>query len=109
MTQAFFNYIITLYLSLCIGILFRKYKQRLTVPLFAAAIILPLISVSGRQLLSLMLVNCNSYFFVLLFCGVICWEISQSFYAKSCCPIFAVAGLEVPVTWLLYGSGVMVL
>jgi putative PEP-CTERM system histidine kinase len=107
MTPQLFSIIsIILNVSLCIGILFRNYKQNLTIPLFAAAILLPLIPVTGEKLISSDASELIIHsFFALLFGGtIVLGDISSRFLRKDV-SVIRIGGFELPTTWLLYIVG----
>lgn len=104
--QVFSVISIFLNLVLCSGILFRQYKQGLAVLLFLAAMLFPLLPLTGIHLLSL---GTDAFYIRLLFLEilvavVIFSNISMCFMRKNvllvqCC------GWKFPATWLLYGAG----
>jgi putative PEP-CTERM system histidine kinase len=107
MTPQLFSIIsITVNILLCIGILFRNYKQKLTVPLFTAAILLPLIPVTGELLItsdaSGLIIRT---FFALMFGGaIVLGDISSRFLRKDV-SVIKISRFELSITWLLYGIG----
>lgn len=109
MTPQLFSIIsIIINVLLCIGILFRNYKHRLTVPLFAAAVTFPLIPLAGRQLI---LTDASTLaihtFFLLLFAGATLLANISTFFMRKDVPSTAIGSVKLSNTWILYGTGII--
>jgi putative PEP-CTERM system histidine kinase len=88
---------------LCIAILFRQYRQGMTIPFFLAAVILPLFPLAAINCVSTG--NSIRWMMVLLCVGtVLLVDISNKFMRKNIISV-SVARMQVSSTWLMYGLG----
>jgi putative PEP-CTERM system histidine kinase len=96
---------IVINIFLCVAILFRQYKQRLTIPLFLAAITLPVFPVVG--------INCITngfrihWMMLLITIGTILLvDISNKFMRKNILEGSSTQKSRSP-SWVLYGTGLL--
>jgi hypothetical protein len=94
---------ITLNIALCVAILFRQYKQGLTIPLFIASIVLPLFASAGIYCIYN---NTEIKWMMFLFCcgSMLLLDISNRFMRQGIASVH-IAKMRVSFSWIIYGLG----
>ncbi len=90
---------------LCVAILFRQYRQGLTIPLFLAAVTLPVFPVVGIDCIK----NGSSVYWMMLLITigtVLLVDISNKFMRKNISEV-SFAQRSISSSWALYGAGLL--